>query len=166
MSLNFITYKLLPWNLQTKMKIFYSCVRYVVPSVSKYSAVRVVQAKNSDREVGGTFWLVTQADIMPAVYNDCDFDYDYDYYFSIWYHRALMSFPVTVLPTKWKYVPVTYLLTELSPSWEATNCAATQELPSILWSPKVHHRVHKSPPLVPVLSQIDPVHTIPFSLSI
>jgi hypothetical protein len=35
---------------------------------------------------------------------------------------------------------LTYLLTELSPSWEATNCAATQELPSILWNPKVHHR--------------------------
>jgi hypothetical protein len=40
---------------------------------------------------------------------------------------------------------LTYLLTELSPSWEAANCAATQELPSILWNPKVHHRVHKSP---------------------
>jgi hypothetical protein len=25
---------------------------------------------------------------------------------------------------------ITYLLTELSPSWEAANCAATQELPS------------------------------------
>jgi hypothetical protein len=43
---------------------------------------------------------------------------------------------------------LTYLLTELSPSWEATNCAATQELPSILWNPKLHHRVHKSPPMV------------------
>jgi hypothetical protein len=32
----------------------------------------------------------------------------------------------------------TYLLTELSPSWEAANCAATQELPSILRNPKVH----------------------------
>jgi hypothetical protein len=50
---------------------------------------------------------------------------------------------------------------ELSPSWEAANFAATQELPSILGSPKVHHRVQKSPPLVPILNQIDPVHTTP-----
>jgi hypothetical protein len=60
---------------------------------------------------------------------------------------------------------LTYLLTELSPSWEAANFAATQELPSILWDPKVHHRVHKSPPLVPIQSQIDLVHTTPSYLS-
>jgi hypothetical protein len=58
-----------------------------------------------------------------------------------------------------------YLPTELSPSWEAANCAATQELPSNLWNPKFLYRVHKSPPLAPILNQIDLVHTIPFYLS-
>jgi hypothetical protein len=33
---------------------------------------------------------------------------------------------------------LTYLLAELSSFWEAANCAAAQELPSILWNSKVH----------------------------
>jgi len=56
---------------------------------------------------------------------------------------------------------LTYLLAycvEESPFSEANRFSASQEIPHILWNPKVHYRIHKCPLPVPILSQLDPVH--------
>jgi hypothetical protein len=55
---------------------------------------------------------------------------------------------------------------KMSTTREATNCAATPELPSILWYPEVHYISHKSPSLVPILSQTNAFYTTPCYISI
>jgi hypothetical protein len=78
--------------------------------------------------------------------------------------EACLNWTLNNLRLSSKKSLLTYLRTYLG-SWDLPEKLAVVQPLRNLRNPKVHHRVHKSPPLFPILSQIDPVHIIPSYLS-
>jgi hypothetical protein len=43
--------------------------------------------------------------------------------------------------------------------WEANSRSASQEIPRLLCNREVYYRVHKTPPIFPILIPMYPIHT-------
>jgi hypothetical protein len=69
-------------------------------------------------------------------------------------------FPLASSPLPWHllYHLLISHSTEKISSWETNRFSTSQEIPHILWKPKVHYYINKCTPPAPILNHINPVH--------
>jgi hypothetical protein len=70
----------------------------------------------------------------------------------LWFNCGLMGLRLPAVCLSCSY------LLHAAESLKASRVASSQEIPCTWRNPKIHYRVHKCPPPVPILSQLDPVH--------
>ena len=69
--------------------------------------------------------------------------------FNVCYLTRSFTLSLDINDHNWAFL--TYSM-EQSPSWEANQFSASQEIPHILWNPKVHYHIHRYPPPGPSIS--------------
>jgi len=73
-----------------------------------------------------------------------------------WFSISADKIPSYNSPMTSRYISKTHY-TEQSPSWEGDSSLVSQEIPRILYNPKVNYHIHKGPPPVPTLRDSSPI---------
>ena len=100
---------------------------------------RIKQALNSTGSMVGMAWVTVSWGVMVCSHS---WPCRWRWFLPLRHLRRLKCTP--------SHPKLTYSMVQ-SPSWEANWFAASQEIPRILWNPKVHYCIHKLPPPVPIL---------------